>query len=427
MQLLLKNVRPVDGAGPVGEPQDILIRDGVIETIGNNLTAPAGTDTWDFANAHVSPGWFDLGIQTGDPGFEHREDLRSAARAAAAGGFTAVACFPNTQPAIHAKAEVLYVQNKTAREAVHFYPVGAVSLDTAGKDLAELYDMHAAGAVAFSDGNHAVQDAGLLLRALQYVKAFDGLIINQPHHKTLAGGGQLHEGLVSTQLGMKGIPALAEEIMLQRDLSLLEYAEGRLLVHLLSTRRGVEQVRRAKAAGLSVTASVAVANLCFSDETLAHDHAAFDTNWKLLPPLRSADDSAALLEGLADGAIDLICSNHTPWDEEAKNLEFPYAEFGMTGLETAFALCRTFLHKHLSIKDLVQKFAVAPRLALGLPVPQIRRGEKAELTVFDPDAEWTLMERDLASKSKNTPFVGQRLKGRALGIVSRGQGVLTSR
>ncbi len=294
MQVLLKNVRICAGSNPT-EPQDILIRDGIIHGIGKNLPQAEGAEQWSFGRSpYVSPGWFDVGVQTGDPGFEHRENLHSAARAAAAGGFTAVACFPNTQPAVDSKSSVVYIRNKTADSPVTFYPVGAVSVHAEGKDLAELYDMHAAGAIAFSDGRQPLQDAGLLMRALQYARAFDGLIIHQPFHKSIAAGGQLHEGVLSTMLGMKGIPALSEEVAIQRDLSLLEYAGGRLHLHLLSTRKGVELVRAAKAAGLPVTASVAVANLCFTDSLLE----TFDSNWKVLPPLRDETHRAALLEGL---------------------------------------------------------------------------------------------------------------------------------
>ena len=416
MQLLLKNVRIV-AEKTDNRVQDILIRDGIIEAIGEQLPTEKGAEVWEFANAHVSLGWFDVGTQAGDPGYEHREDLHTTARAAAAGGFTAIACFPNTNPAIHSKSEVLYVKNKTEREPVTFHPVGAVSQHCEGKDLAELFDMHASGAVAFSDGRKSVQDAGLLLRAMQYAKAFNGLVINEPHNKTIAAGGQMHEGVLSTSLGLKGIPGLAEEIMVQRDLNLLEYADSRLHLHLISSAKSVALVRVAKKAGLPVTASVAIANLCFTDEKLS----TFDSNWKILPPVRSQSDANALLEGLADGTIDFICSNHTPWDEEAKNLEFPYAEFGMIGLETAFALCRTFLSKKLSVSDLVEKMAAAPRRVLGLPVAEIRPGALAELTLFEPDAQWVFGENDIRSKSRNTPFIGQPFKGKVLGIVNKGQ------
>ena len=420
MLTILRKVRVCTGEQTSG-PQDIGIRDGIIEAVGKDLPVPADAEVLAFeGTAHVSPGWFDVGIQTGDPGFEHREDLQSAAKAAAAGGFTAVACFPNTNPAVDSKSAVLYIRNKTAGGAVVFYPIGAISVHTEGKDLAELFDMHAAGATAFSDGNRPVQDAGLLLRALQYVKAFNGLIINWPHHKSIAAGGQMHEGVLSTMLGLKSIPALAEEVTVQRDLSLLAYAGGRLHLHLLSTRKGVELVRAAKAAGLPVTASVAVANLCFTDDCLAE----FDSNWKVLPPLRDNSHREALLQGLTDGTIDFICSNHVPWDTEAKNLEFPFAEFGMIGLETAYALCRTYLQEQLSVETLVQKWAISPRRVLGLPIPEIKPGARADLTIFDPEASWTFTEQHIRSKSQNTPFLGQVFKGKVLGIVNRGQVVV---
>lgn len=226
----------------------------------------------------------------------------------------------------------------------------------------------------------------------------------------------MHEGLMSTSLGLKGLPALAEELMVQRDLSLLEYSGGRLHIHLISTAKSVALVRAAKKAGLPVTCSVAVANLCFTDGKMAD----FDSNWKVVPPLRGDSDVKALLEGLMDGTIDFICSNHTPWHEEAKNLEFTYADFGMIGLETTFALCQTFLSNTLNIRELVEKLSLAPRRVLGLDVPQIAVGQRAEITVFDPGTEWVLDEKDIRSKSKNTPFIGQTFKGRVLGVFSGG-------
>jgi dihydroorotase len=418
MNLLLKNIRFCSGAGnDPARPLDLLIRDGRIEAIGEGLEAGEGVEAWAPEDAWVSPGWFDVGVHTGDPGYEHREDLHSVARAAAAGGFTGIAVFPNTQPALHAKSEILYIRNKAAGAACTFYPVGALSLRCEGKEMAELFDMHAAGAIAFSDGSHPVQDAGLLLRSLQYVRAFNGLVLQQPHHVTLAAGGQMHEGVVSTSLGLKGLPALAEEVMVQRDLSLLQYAQGRLHFHLLSTAGSVALIRAAKNAGLPVTCSVAVANLCFTDDELA----SFDANWKVLPPLRAASDRQALLDGLADGTIDFICSNHTPWDEEAKNLEFPYAEFGIAGIETAFALCRTHLADALSLDALVEKWALGPRRVLGLPIPVLEKGAAAELTVFQPDATWTVGENDLHTKARNLPWIGERLRGRVLSIVNNGK------
>lgn len=413
MELLFKNARIITGNTAQEQLADVLIRQGKIDAVGTDLNAPATAEVMHKEGLCLSPGWMDVGVHTGDPGFEHREDLFSCAAAAAAGGFTEAACLPNTQPAVHSKSEVLYIKNKTAHLPVRFYPFGSVSVGCEGKDLAELYDMHTVGALAFSDGTRAVQDAGLMLRALEYVRAFDGLILNMPHHKNIAGGGQMHEGIISTQLGLRGIPVLAETLMIQRDLSLLEYAQSRLHIHLVSSAAGVALIRTARQAGLPVTASVAVANLCFTDAQLA----GFDSHWKVCPPLRSETDRQALLEGLEDGTIDFICSNHTPWDTEAKNVEFPYAEFGMIGLETAFALCRTFLSDAIPLPLLIEKLAVAPRRVLGLPVPSLQPGAPANLTAFLPDAPWQFTEKDVCSGSKNTPFLGAELRGRVERIV----------
>jgi len=414
MKLLFKNIRIIEGANVPERRTDLLLDDGKIVAIGQELPANTDTQVHDLPDLCASPGWIDVGVHAGDPGFEHREDLFSCARAATMGGFTAIACFPNTHPAVHSKSEVLYIKNKTVGSAVRFYPIGAISQGCEGKDLAELYDMHTAGAVAFSDGVHAVQDAGLLLRALEYARAFNGLVMNTPHHKTIAAGGQMHEGLVSTQLGLKGISSLSETLMVQRDLSLLEYAESRLHLHLISAAQSVQMIRAAKRAGLPVTASVAIANLCFTDEKLS----GFESNWKIKPPLREQADREALTEGLLDGTIDFICSNHTPWDEEAKNLEFPYAEFGMIGLETLFSLCRTYLADHLPLPLLIEKIAIAPRRILGLPVPVLEPGAPADVTIFNPDATWVFTDKSIVSKSKNTPLAGEILKGKVVMTVS---------
>ncbi|MCB0522955.1 MAG: dihydroorotase [Saprospiraceae bacterium] len=418
MQLLIKNARIIDGTSE-HQPQDILIKNGLIAEIGANIPLSKDAQVWESKNLCVSPGWMDVGVQICDPGFEHREDMRSAVSAAEAGGFTAIACMPNTSPALHSKSEILYVKNKSEglKSPVTVHPIGAISLGCEGKDLAELMDMNNAGAVAFSDGSKAIQDAGLLLRAIQYARSFNGMVFNEPYYKSIASGGQMHEGKVSTSLGLRGIPALAEELMVQRDLSLLDYSGGRLHIHLISTANSVAMIRAAKKAGKQVTCSVAIANLCFTDEKMVD----FDSYWKIQPPLRSQDDKKTLLQGLADGTIDFICSNHTPWDEEAKNLEFPFAKFGMLGLETAFALCRTFLPKSFSLNDLVEKLSLAPRRLLGLPVPEIAKGAIANLTVFDPDQEWTFEANYIKSKSKNSPFIGQKFKGKVIGIINNEQ------
>ncbi len=414
MNILLKKIKIIDSASPHnGERTDIFIQNNVIEAIGQDLTAPDGVEILEADHACVSVGWFDVGVQANDPGKEHREDLISVCEAAAAGGFTGIAVQPNTFPVVHSKSEVLYIKNKTATSQVEVLPIGAISENAAGKDMTEIFDMHHAGAVAFSDGNQPIQDGGLLLRALQYTTMFDGLVMNHPHDRSVAAGGQMHEGVTSTSLGLRGIPSLSEELMLQRDLRLVAYAGARLHVVNISTADAVAQIRAAKKDGLRVTCSVAVANLVLDDAALAD----FDSNLKVLPPLRNVSDRAALHEGLKDGTIDFICSNHTPLEDEKKNLEFPYASFGMIGLETAFALSWTHLKNTLTLEKLVEKWSKNPREVLHLPRLKIAVGEKANLTVFQPDASWIFEEKDIRSKSKNTPFVGAHLQGKVLKII----------
>ena len=417
--LLLKNITIIAPFSDLnGQVLDILIGDnGHIEKIGSHIAAPAGSTIFDKPNACVSVGFADVGAQSNDPGFEHREDLHSLSQAAAAGGYTALAPFPNTQPVVHSKSEIFYIKNKTRRYLVDVYPIGAVSHDAKGKDIAELLDMHAAGAVAFSDGAQAIQDAGLLLRALQYAKIFDGLVFQWPLDKSIAPHGHMHEGLVSTHLGLPGIPSMAEELMLQRDLQLAEYAEARLHFHNISTAKSVDLVRQAKKKGAKITASVAALNLCFDETALQ----SFDTLFKVMPPLREKSDIEALLKGVADGTIDFITSNHTPVDTEGKDLEFPYADFGAVGLETTFALLNTYCHKKLSINDLIHILTIKPRQVLGLEQPQIAEKSVANLTLFDATTEWTLTEKDIRSKSKNNPLLGQKLRGKIWGVVNKGQ------
>ena len=407
--LLIKNATIIDpGSKLNGKTRDILIKkNGRIEAIKAKINSPK-SKVFDAKNAFVSVGWMDVGTQVGDPGFEHREDLRTASKAAAAGGFTAIVPHPNTLPTIHSKSEVNYLKNKTEDDLVDFFPIGAISRDCEGKDITEMYDMHASGAVAFSDGQKTLQNSGLMMRALQYVKAFDGLVMNHPSDKALAQEGQMHEGKISTSLGMKGIPAIAEELMVQRDLYLAEYTESRLHLFNISSERSVELLKNAKSKGIDVTASVPVLNLIFDETAIAE----FDVNYKVLPPLREKSDIRALKRGIKNGTISLITSNHTPLDEEAKSLEFAYADFGIIGLETAFALCNTFLSDALDMEELITILAINPRKLLRLPIPSIEEGEAANLTIFDPKHSWVFSEKDIHSKSKNTPFVDQTFKGR---------------
>jgi dihydroorotase len=415
MQVLIKNPLIVFPGSPFhGQHTDLLVQQGIITEIGKDLHAPHAEQI-DAAAWILGPGLFDLGTAVGDPGFEHREDLISATKAALAGGFTGFACLPNTNPALHSKSEIVYIRNFSKSNPVEIYPIGALSQECQGKDITEMYDMHAAGAVAFSDGKRPVQDSGLMLRALQYVIPFGGLIINTPLDKTISPGGQMHEGIMSTALGLRGLPSIAEELMLKRDIYLADYSESRLHVMNVSTKGSVSIIKQAKSKGLQVTASVAAMNLVCDDSMLED----FDSNLKVMPPLRSKEDQKALLKGIADGTIDCITTNHTPLDAESKNLEFPYADFGAIGLESAFALNHTWLGKSLGLDLLIDKWALSPRRILGIPLPEMNKGKAANFMLFNPEEEWTFGQQDIYSKSTNTPFIGWNLKGRIKAVIHK--------
>lgn len=409
---LIKNATIIDpNSNFNGKSVDILINKGKIKEIAKKINSPKAKII-EGNRLEVSPGWLDIGAQVGEPGFEHREDLQSVSSAAANGGFTALACFPNTNPAIHSKSEVLFLKNNSG--IVDFHPIGAVSRDCEGQDLAEIYDMANHGAVAFSDGAKSIASAGLMKRGLHYLKGIGGLLINHPHDISLGKGGQLHEGEISTKLGMKGIPALSEVLMLKRDLDLLEYTESRLHVHNISTAESVKLVKSAKAKGLKVTASVSIMNLIFDHTALE----TFDANFKVLPPLREKSTTKALWKGVLDGTIDLINSNHVPLEIEAKKLEFAYADFGTIGLEMVYALLNTHFGDKFTEEKLVQCLAIAPRQILGLPIPTFEEGATANLTLYDAEKEWILETKNIHSKSKNTPLLGQTFKGKVIGVIN---------
>ena len=399
-----------------GKKVDILIRKGQIEEIKSKITG-SNTKTLDAKGAFVSLGWIDVGTTIGDPGFEHREDIQSISNVAAAGGFTGIIPLPNTSPEIHSKSEVLYLKNNAKGSLVDIFPSGAISQHCAGKDITEMIDMHHSGAVTFTDGSHSIQDSGLMLRALMYVKAFDGVVMNMPFDEATSNGGQIHEGMTSTSMGMKGIPSLSEELMVHRDIYLSEYADSRLHLLNLSSGGTMQAIKAAKAKKIKVSASVPLLNLIYDTTVLEN----FDPNYKVLPPLREKKDITALRKALKDDVIDLITSNHTPLEAEVKNLEFPNADFGIINLQTFYPLLNTHLGKTLSNIKLVEKLAVNPRKLFNLPSSKIEKNEVANLTVFHPKATWTLTEKNNLSKSKNSPFFGTEFKGKILATVNNGK------
>lgn len=406
-----------------GQTKQIILQDGVIRRIGDPGDAPAeNVDVrLEGENLHLSPGWLDMRVSAREPGYEHQEDLYSVREAAAAGGFTEIAVLPNTHPVVQTKEAVTYLRSRWHDHPVKVHPIAAVTVDAKGKDLTDMIDLHHAGAVAFSDGTQPVWHTDILLKTLQYLQTFGGLLINRPEDKLLTQSGNMHEGIASTMLGLKGIPALAEELMIARDLRLLEYTGGKIHFSCLSTAGAVQQIREAKARGLAVTCDMAAHQIAFEDTALSD----FDTNLKVNPPFRSRTDIQALRAGLADGTIDAVVSDHSPLDEESKKLEFDLAEFGIIGLETAFAVLNTN-NQSLSVSQLVEKLAINSRKILGLPIPALKEGTLANITIFDPEARWTFTGKDIRSKSGNTPFVGASFRGRVIGIMSNGQILLNT-
>jgi len=406
MNLLIKSATIVDPNSPFDQKvADILIQNGTITKIASSITSDE--NVFDAKGKHVSPGFFDLNCNIGELGYETKETLETGTRAAAAGGFTGVALMPNTQPPVHSKAEVEYLCNRAKNTLVDVYPLGAISHKREGKDLAEMYDMYLSGAKAFTDGNRPVQDAGLMERALLYTKGFDALVFSYPEDTAIAGKAKVNEGEVSTMLGMKGIPSLAEELMIARDLYLAEYTDSKIHFSTVSTSRSVDLIREAKAKGVQVTCDVAAHHLVLTDEELK----GFDSQYKVKPPLRIQSDVDALIKGLKDGTIDAIVSQHTPHEIEFKDVEFEVAEFGIVGLQTAFSLA---LKAGLDINTIIDKFSINPRKILGIDATNIAEGKKANLVVYDVNAEWIYTKESNQSKSSNSPFIGQNLKGKVL-------------
>ena len=386
---------------------DVLIIAGKFEQIAVKIETKDDVVLIDGSGKYLSPGFFDLNANFGEPGLEAKEDFISGTAAAIAGGFTGVAVQPATCPVIHSKSEVSYIVNRTEDFIVDVHPVGCVSHNREGVDLAELYDMRMSGAVAFSDGTHPISDSGLMSRALLYAKGFDGLIFSFPEDTSIAGKGKMNEGIVSTYLGMKGIPALAEEVHISRDLYLAEYNDCPVHFSTISSANSVDLIRKAKKKGLKVSCDVAAHHLVLTDESLND----FDSNYKVKPPLRTSEDVSALIKGLKDGTIDAIVSQHTPHEIEFKEVEFEIASFGIIGLQTVLPLA---LKAGISAEGLVEKLAINPRKILNIPIPGFEEGEKANFVLFDVNAEWVFDSKTNKSKSSNSPFLNSNLKGKVL-------------
>ena len=417
MNLLLKSATIIDKSSPFHfQKKDILIESGVITKIANSIKNETSIKEVKLDNLHISQGWFDTSVCFGEPGFEERETIENGLKTAGKSGFTAVAVNPNTHPVADNKSAIEFIKNKANGFATSLYPIGNLTKDAESRDLAELFDMQNSGAIAFGDYNKPVSNANLLKIGLLYAQNFNALIISFPQDDAIASNGLVNEEKNSTKLGLKGIPAMAEELQIVRDLFILEYTGGKLHIPTISTAKSVKLIKDAKKKGLNVTCSVAAHHLVLTDDELMK----FDSNTKTLPPLRTLKDTKALIKGLNEGIIDIITSDHNPIDIEHKKVEYENAKFGTIGLESLFGA----LNKVIETETLITCLTVNPRNRFNIENTSINEGEKANLTLFNPDFEYEFTEANILSTSKNAVFLNKKLNGKVYGIISNNKIIL---
>ena len=420
MKIILQQVTIADPQSPYnGNTKDILIIDGVIDKIDDKISDDSAQIFY-AKDVKVTPGWVDIFSHACDPGYEFRETLETCSDAAAAGGYTTIFTLPDTNPVVDSKTQVEYIRQKSDALKIHIYPLGSISKKREGKELAEMYDMQKSGAVAFTDGLQPVQNAGLFLKALQYVKAFNGVIIQIPQDKTINTNGLMNEGITSTRLGLPGIPSIAEELMIARDIELADYTNSVLHFTGVSTEKSIECIKAAKEKGLNITCSVTPYHLFFCDEDLH----SYNTNLKVNPPLRKRSDMLALRQAVTDGFIDCIASHHLPQDWDNKTCEFEYAKAGMIGLQTAYTAVQTVLHD-LSAEKIANLFSINARKIFHLHEVKIEEGKAAEFTLFNT-SKFILKKEAIKSKSQNSAFINVPLHGNVIGIVSKGNLILNN-
>ena len=418
MKILIKEAKIIDSKSKFyNQIVDLKIVDGIIEDIGTNLNVPDDFQVIKHPDLHLSQGWFDSSVSLGEPGFEDRETIENGLNVAAKSGFTGIALQPNSFPVLDNQSQIQFVKQKAQHAVTELFPIGALTKNSEGNDLAELFDMKNAGAIAFGDYNKAIDNANLLKIGLQYVQDFDGLVIAFCQDEKIKGNGVANEGIVSTRLGLKGIANLAEELQVARNLFLLEYTGGKLHIPTISTAKSVELINNAKAKGLQVTCSVAVHNLVLTDEKLV----TFDSRFKVLPPLRNEIDRQALLNGVINNTIDCITSDHNPIDIEHKKMEFDLAKNGTIGLETAFSALLTVL----PVEKVVQKLTFG-KTVFNLKNNEIEVGNQANLTLFSTSEDWIFTKESILSKSKNSAFLNCKMKGKVLGILNKSKLILNT-
>lgn len=417
MKIILKQINLLNPEQKINEKTDLLIEDGVVKKIGGITESEfKEAKVFEMNGKYCSPGFFDMHVHLREPGREDEETVETGCNAAAVGGFTGVACMPNTNPDIDSAEVVRFIKERAAKHLVDVFPVAAATLGRKGEAISPMLELHEAGAVGFSDDGVAIKSAGILRNVLEYSKMIDAPVIEHCEDESLAGG-VMNERFTSTLLGLPGIPNVAEDLIVIRDIMMAEFTGGRVHIAHISSKNAVDLVRQAKKKGIKVTAEVAPHHFALTDDLLK----TFDTNYKMNPPLRTREDVDAMIEGLKDGTIDCIASDHAPHSIEEKEMEFIYAPNGILGLETQIGLAISELvkKKHLTLEQLVEKFAINPRKILNLPVPKIQVGEVANFTIFDPEQIWTVDITKFKSKAKNAPYDKRLLTGKAVAVINK--------
>lgn len=425
MNLLIKGGRVIDPSQGIDDTLDVVVENGLVKEIGKGLAAPAGAETIDASGKYVVPGLIDMHVHLRDPGLEYKEDIVSGTRAAVAGGFTSVCCMPNTKPAIDNKAIASYIINKAKTDGFcNVFPVGTITQGMAGDRLAEMGELKESGCVAVSDDGKPVKNSELMRRALQYAAGIGIMIISHAEELELVGEGVMNEGFTSTELGLKGIPRVAEDIATAREIMLAEYVGVPIHIAHVSTKGSVRIIREAKARGVKVTCETAPHYFTLTDDAVR----GYNTNAKMNPPLREADDVAAIKAGLKDGTIDCIATDHAPHHLDEKDVEFNEAMNGIVGLETSLPLSLKLVDEGLlTLSQLVEKMSCKPSELLGLGRGSLKAGSVADISVIDPQKQWTVTESALASKSKNSPWLGETMTGAAACTVVGGKVVFSGR
>ncbi|MCL2760739.1 MAG: dihydroorotase [Desulfuromonadales bacterium] len=419
MNLYIKNGRVIDPAQSIDEVTDILVEDGVVKAIGKDLKIPAKIETIDATGLYVTPGLIDMHVHLRDPGLEYKEDIISGTKAAVAGGFTSVCCMPNTKPIVDNKAIASYIINKAKNHGFcNVFPIGAITQGLHGEYLSEMGELKESGCVAVSDDGKPVKNPELMRRALEYAKGMGIMVIAHSEELDLVGEGVMNEGFVSTDLGLKGIPRVAEDIAIARDVLLAEYTDSPLHIAHVSTKGSVEIIRAAKKRGVKVTCETAPHYFTLTDEAVR----GYNTNAKMNPPLREEEDLKAIKAALKDGTIDCIATDHAPHHIDEKDIEFNQAMNGIIGLETSLPLSLELVRsKVLTVNQLVEKMSSNPSKILGFNRGSIATGMIGDLTIIDPDYEWVFDINSVSSKSKNSPWLGNKMKGRAVYTIVNGK------